>query len=79
MKEPTHTEIDTLREEIIQNQERSLEIHSRLKVVEHTRWLSDKEKQNLRELEKEHRQVDTQEWKLKERFKALTRRRKIVG
>ena len=79
MKEPTHTEIDTLREEIIQNQERSLEIHSRLKVVEHTRWLSDKEKQNLRELEKEHRQVDTQEWKLKERFKALTRRRKIGG
>ena len=79
MKEPTHTEIDTLREEIIQNQERSLEIHSRLKVVEHTRWLSDQEKQNLRELEKEHRQVDTQEWKLKERFKALTRRRKIGG
>ena len=79
MKEPTHTEIDTLREEIIQNQERSLEIHSRLKVVEHTCSLSDKEKQNLRELEKEHRQVDTQEWKLKERFKALTRRRKIGG
>ena len=79
MQEPTHTEIDTLREEIIQNQERSLEIHSRLKVVEHTRWLSDKEKQNLRELEKEHRQVDTQEWKLKEKFKALTRRRKIGG
>jgi hypothetical protein len=79
MKEPTHTEIDTLREEIIQNQERSLEIHSRLKVVEHTRSLSDKEKQSLKKLEKEHRQVDTQEWKLKERFKALTRRRKIGG
>ena len=79
MKEPTHTEIDTLREEIIQNQERSLEVHSRLKSFEHTRWLSDKEKQNLRELEKEHRQVDTQEWKLKERFKALTSRRKIGG
>ena len=79
MKEPTQTEIDTLREELKQNQERSLEIHSRLKVVEHTRWLSDKEKQNLRELEKEHRQVDTQEWKLKARFKALTRRRKIGG
>jgi len=79
MKEPTQTEIDTLREELKQNQERSLEIHSRLKVVEHTRWLSDKEKQNLSELEKEHREVDTQEWKLKERLKSLTRHRKIDG
>ena len=77
MKEPTHTEIDTLREELKQNQERSLEIHSRLKVVEHTRWLSDKEKQNLSELEKEHREVDTQEWELKERLKSLTRQIKI--
>ena len=79
MKEPIHTEIDTLREEIEQNQERSLEIHSRLKVVEHTGWLSDEEKRNLRALEKEHREVDTQEWKLKERLKSLTRQRKIDG
>ncbi len=79
MKEPTHTEIDALREEIKQNQERSLEIHSRLKVVEHTHWLSDKERQSLKELEKDHREVDTQEWKLKERLKALSRHRKIDG
>jgi len=77
MKEPTHTEIDTLRKDIKQNQERSLEIHARLKVVEHARWLSDKEKQTLRELEKEHREVDTQEWELKERLKSLTRQIKI--
>lgn len=77
MKEPTHTEIDTLREDIEQNQERSLEIHARLKVVEHVRGLSDKEKQTLSELEKEHREVDTQEWELKERLKSLTRQVKI--
>ena len=79
MKEPTQTEIDALREEIRQNQERSRETHSRLKVVEHARRLSDKEKQDLRALEKEHREVDTQEWKLKQRFKALTRRRTASG
>ena len=71
------SEIDTLREDIKQNQERSLEIHARLKVVEHVRGLSDKEKQTLSELEKEHREVDTQEWELKERLKSLTRQVKI--
>ncbi len=79
MKELTHSEIDALTEEIKQNQERSLEIHSRLKVVERTHWLSDKERQSLKELEKEHREVDTREWKLKGRLKALSRHRKIDG
>ena len=85
MKNSTQVEIDSLEEEIEDNNQRLDEIHSLLKAFKNNvvggEQISVDKKQYHLELEKEHREVEKQLYKLNKKLKSLVieRRNYWVG
>jgi hypothetical protein len=80
MKNSIQVEIDSLKEKIEDNNQRSLKIHDLLKTFKNnvvdSEWISVDKKRYLLELEKKHREVEKQEYKLNKELKSLINKRK---